>query len=126
MGVALNAQARQGLNLYLQNIARLNGVDNTVQRFTVQPAPQQKIIAAYQQSAEFLQMINVVPVDDAHGQKLGLSVGSVASNTNTLTTPRRPTSMGAIDELDQYLLRFGKSKTLNIVDEYPTTNPQYI
>ena len=103
MGVALNAQARQGLNLYLQNIARLNGVDNTTQRFTVQPAPQQKIIAAYQQSAEFLKMINIVPVDNAHGQKLGLSVGSVASNTNTMTQPRRPTPMGTIDELDQYL-----------------------
>lgn len=103
MGVALNSQARHQFRQYLQNISTANGVDNTAERFNVQPVPQQKIISAYQKSAEFLQMINVITVDDAHGQKLGLSVGSVASNTNTLIQPRRPTAMGAIDELDQYL-----------------------
>lgn len=103
MGVALNTTARQQFRQYLNNIAVANGVDNTSERFTVQPVPQQKIIAAYQQSAEFLQQINIITVDDAHGQKLGLNVGSVASTTNTLTQPRRPTPMGAIDELDQYL-----------------------
>lgn len=103
MGVALNTQARHQFRQYQQNIATANAVDSTTERFNVQPVPQQKIITAYQQSAEFLQMINIIPVDDAHGQKLGLTVRSVASNTNTLIQPRRPTAMGAINELDQYL-----------------------
>ena len=103
MGVALNTQAQHQFSQYLKNICAANGVESTTQRFNVQPVPQQKIIGAYQKSAEFLQMINIIPVDDAHGQKLGLSVGSVASNTNTLIQKRRPTPMGAINELDEYL-----------------------
>lgn len=103
MGVALNPQTRQALGLYLTNICRHNNVANTTERFAVQPLPQQKMISAYQQSADFLKMINIIPVDNASGQKIGLNVGSVASNTNTLVNPRRPTPMGALDELDQYL-----------------------
>lgn len=104
MGAVMNQATRVAFGLYLGNICRLNNVSTPHERFAVQPVPQQKMLAAYQQSAEFLKMINIIPVDDAHGQKLGLSVGtSIARNTDTRIQPRRPTPVGAISELDQYL-----------------------
>lgn len=103
-GVVLSQAARTGLNQYRQQIARLNNVESTAERFAVQPAPLQRMIDGYQQSADFLQQVNIVPVSQAAGEKLGLGVGqSIASTTNTKIQPRRPTILGDVEGVDEYL-----------------------
>lgn len=103
MTIVLNSQARQQFSQYAQNIARLNGVDSAFQRFNVAPAPQQRIIQAYQESADFLKLINIYPVDHAKGEKLGMGVGtSLAGTTDTRQQKRRPTVVGSLDLVDVY------------------------
>jgi hypothetical protein len=53
MSVVLNPLARTKLTAYMAAIARANAVENVVNTFAVQPVPEQKIIAAYQQQADF-------------------------------------------------------------------------
>ena len=73
MSVALHPDAFAKLRQYQANIARANNVDSVQTTFTVQPVPHQKMIQAYQKSAEFLSQINMITVSDAHGQKLSLN-----------------------------------------------------
>ncbi|WP_445115030.1 phage major capsid protein, P2 family [Acinetobacter sp. WZC-1] len=103
MAVVLSAIARTKFNSYKADIARVNQVENVRDSFAVQPVPEQKIIAAYQQAADFLKLINMFPVDNAKGQKIGMQVGTtVAGTTDTRQTPRKPTPVGSLDLLDEY------------------------
>ena len=103
MSVVLQPQARQLFNSYKADIARANGVESTRETFSVLPVPTQKIIQAYQESADFLKLINMFPVDNAKGEKIALSIGTtIAGNTNTNLTPRQPTPVGALDLVDEY------------------------
>jgi P2 family phage major capsid protein len=103
MSVSLHAATAVLLAAYRQDIARLNGVTDVAITFSVNPVVEQRIIAAYQQSAEFLQKINIFSVDNAKGEKIGLGVGTtIAGTTNTSITPRRPTPIGALEKLDEY------------------------
>ncbi len=101
---ALDPQTAQALQAYRRQIAQVNGVENLSSPFVVAPAPQQKMIDAYQKSTEFLSKINMPMVKDAHGQKLGLGGTSpIASTTDTRIQPRRPTAVGEVEGLDYYL-----------------------
>ena len=103
MTIVLSAAARQGFSQYAQNIARANEVGSAFERFNVQPAPQQRIIQAYQDSADFLQKINIYPVDNAKGEKLGVGIGTtLASTTDTRQQPRTPTLVVSVDMIDMY------------------------
>lgn len=103
MSVVLHAVARTKFNSYMEDIAAANSVETVRHSFAVQPVPEQKIIAAYQDAADFLKQINIFSVDNAKGQKIGLQVGTtVASTTDTRTNPRKPTAVGALDLLDEY------------------------
>ncbi|MFV5516728.1 phage major capsid protein, P2 family [Acinetobacter gerneri] len=104
MSVVLHHETRKKFNSYKADIARANNVENVNETFAVAPAPTQKIISAYQEAADFLKKINFYQVDNASGQKIGLQVGtSVASTTDTRTQPRKPTAVGSLDLLDEYL-----------------------
>lgn len=103
MAVVLNPLARQIFNAYLSDISRLNAVETARENFAVVPALEQKIIAAYQSSDDFLKQINILPVDNQSGEKLLLNVGSsIASTTNTNTTARTPVAVGTLNAHDQY------------------------
>lgn len=103
MSVVLQPQARQLFNSYKADVARANGVESTRETFAVLPVPTQKIIQAYQESADFLKLINVFPVDNAKGEKIALSIGTtIAGNTNTNVQRREPTPVGNLDLLDEY------------------------
>lgn len=103
MSVILNPHARARFDSYKADIATANNVANVRHAFAVQPVPEQKIIAAYQQVADFLKQINIFPVDNAKGQKIALQVGStVAGTTDTRVKPRVPTAVGTLDLLDEY------------------------
>jgi len=103
MSVVLNPIARTKLSSYIADIARVNNVEDAKHTFAVQPVPEQKIIAAYQESADFLKQINVFPVDNAKGEKIGLQIGSsVAGTTDTRVKARTPVAVGTLDLLDEY------------------------
>ncbi|NIE97429.1 phage major capsid protein, P2 family [Acinetobacter sp. Tr-809] len=103
MSVVLQPQARQLFESYKADIARANGVESVLNTFAVNPVPQQKIIKAYQEQADFLKLINYFPVDNARGEKIALSIGtSIAGNTNTNVQERQPTPVGNLDHLDEY------------------------
>ncbi|OTG72370.1 phage major capsid protein, P2 family [Acinetobacter sp. ANC 4169] len=103
MAVVLNPIARTKLSSYIADIARANNVEDAKHTFAVQPVPEQKIIAAYQETADFLKQINIFPVDNAKGEKIGLQVGTtVAGTTDTRVKARSPVAVGSLDLLDEY------------------------
>ncbi|ELW3946945.1 phage major capsid protein, P2 family [Salmonella enterica] len=90
-------------NAYLQQLARLNGVEveELSSKFTVEPSVQQTLEDEIQQSAAFLTLINISPVDEQSGQLLGLGVGStVAGTTDTTKQDREPTDPMVMEDVE--------------------------
>jgi len=82
-------ETRRLYNAYLDQVAKLNGVDSAAEKFTVEPSVQQTLETKIQESSEFLSGINMVGVAEQMGDKIGLGVsGPIASTTNTTTTDR--------------------------------------
>lgn len=98
----MDNQTRVLLDAYIDHIAKLNGVADAGKKFNIAPSVQQKLEKKVQESSVFLSAINILPVRDIKGQKLGLGVkGSVASRTNTSGTGRRiPQAMAALEKHD--------------------------
>ncbi len=88
---------------FVSQLALLNSVDASVvatSKFTVEPSVQQTLETRIQESSEFLSQINIVPVDEMKGEKLGLGIsGTIAGRTNTAGGTRRagvdPTALDA-------------------------------
>lgn len=100
----LHEIARERFAQYKQDIAQMNNVANATEKFAVAPAPFQKIVQAYQGSDDFLKLINIIPVINQSGEKIGLMVGStIASTTNTKTQARQPVNVGDTKIDDKYL-----------------------
>lgn len=100
----LSAQTQMALQGFRERVAELNGVSNLSAPFEVAPQPEQRLVEAYQQSTDFLKNINIILVRDGHGQKLGLgSSAPIASTTDTRIAPRRPTTLGDLEAVDEYL-----------------------
>lgn len=77
---------------YANRIALLNGVASAALSFTVAPTVQQKLESKLLESSAFMKRINVVPVRDKEGAKLGLgNTGPTASRTNTANGTKRKT-----------------------------------
>ncbi|HHG0806367.1 TPA: phage major capsid protein, P2 family [Klebsiella pneumoniae] len=90
----MKKKTRFAFNAYLQQLARLNGVEveELSSKFTVEPSVQQTLEDQIQQSAAFLTMINIIGVTEQSGQLLGLGVGStIAGTTDTTSQEREPT-----------------------------------
>lgn len=86
-------------NAYLGQIATLNGVDDATKKFSVAPSVQQTLEAKIQENSGFLQKINIVPVTDQKGEKLGLGIGgTIAGTTNTAVTARVPTDPSSFED----------------------------
>jgi P2 family phage major capsid protein len=82
-------ETRVIFNTYMSGIASANGVPSAASKFTVAPSIQQVLETKIQESSEFLSRINMVPVPEQSGEKLGLGIGStIASTTDTTTTAR--------------------------------------
>ncbi|MBP8005510.1 MAG: phage major capsid protein, P2 family [Acinetobacter sp.] len=89
---------RQKFNHATGSIASLNGVENAAEKFAVEPSIAQKMVDTLQESSEFLQKINVQPVDELEGEAIGLTQGStIAGRSNTKggtkRTPVDPTGL---------------------------------
>lgn len=89
---------RARFNTYVGGLAAANGVDNAAQKFAVTPSVQQRLETKIQDSSEFLKLINIMPVTEMMGERLGLGVtGPIASRTNTKNNPRKTQEVGALD-----------------------------
>lgn len=83
-------ETREKFNAYLAKVAALSGVPDATKKFTVAPAVQQTMEDRIQESSDFLTRINIVPVDEQKGEKLGLGIGSpIAGTTNTSQAERQ-------------------------------------
>lgn len=83
---------------YAAHIAKLNGVADVSKKFTVAPSVQQTLEKHIQESSDFLKLINIFPVTDQQGEKLGLGVSStIASTTDTKTKSRETTDPTGLD-----------------------------
>ena len=99
----MKKKTRFAFNAYLQQLARLNGVEveELSSKFTVEPSVQQTLEDQIQQSAAFLTVINITPVTEQSGQLLGLGVGStIAGTTDTTTKEREPTDPTLMEDVE--------------------------
>lgn len=86
-------ETRAVYSAYLAQQAKLNNVASASDKFNVTPSIQQKLETKIQESSEFLKSINIVPVHEMKGEKLGLGVtGPIASRTDTSGAGERKTA----------------------------------
>lgn len=87
-------------NAYLTQLATLNGVavSDIASKYTAEPSVAQTLETKIQESSGFLQKINIIPVDEQSGERLGLGIGaSIAGTTDTTQKEREPTDPTYID-----------------------------
>src|SRR5476651_2860344 len=73
-------------NAFMTQLAKLNGIqsDELNKKFSVEPSVTQTLMTRVQESSAFLKEINIIPVDEMKGEKIGVGVSStIASTTNT-------------------------------------------
>ncbi|TBM32936.1 P2 family phage major capsid protein, partial [Hafnia paralvei] len=77
----MRPNTRFKFNAFLTQVAKLNNVDvaDIDKKFSVEPSVTQTLITTVQETSDFLTRINMVPVDEQEGEKIGLGVtGSIA------------------------------------------------
>ncbi|WP_323981065.1 phage major capsid protein, P2 family [Aeromonas media] len=90
-------ETRQKFNEFTGKVAKLNAITSAMVQFNVQPSVQQTLETKMQESVSFLSMINIVPVDELKGQKVGIGISStIAGRTNTDTKDRQPNNPAAL------------------------------
>jgi P2 family phage major capsid protein len=101
----MKPQTLERFTSFVGRMAEINGVSPDIaatRKFTVAPSVQQTLVTRMQETIEFLSEINIIPVDEQSGQKLGLGIGgTIAGRTNTAGGTRRagidPTAMDGSD-----------------------------
>jgi P2 family phage major capsid protein len=94
-------------NAYVSQIALINGVESATTQFTVNPAVEQKLEEVIKAGSEFLQQINIVPVIQQSGDKVGIGVTrTIAGRTDTSGAGRRnPTDPTDSSDKGRYTCR---------------------
>jgi hypothetical protein len=94
---------------YVSQIALVNGIsaDDVGTKFTVAPQPEQRLEEAIKESSEFLQSIEIVPVINQSGEKVGIgTTRTLAGRRNTAAgNERNPTDPTDSDLKDEYLCK---------------------
>ncbi|KVX12177.1 capsid protein [Burkholderia ubonensis] len=94
----MKKETRLAFSKYAAQIAKLNDTADVSLKFAVEPSVQQTLETKIQESSAFLKNINVLPVTELEGEKLGLSVsGPIASRTDTTKAARQPVDPTALD-----------------------------
>lgn len=89
----MRTETRVHYNGYKARQCELNSVENASEKFAVIPSVQQRLENTIQESSTFLKSINIAPVDELVGDKLGLGVkGPIASRTDTSANGERQTA----------------------------------
>ncbi|MGL6399297.1 phage major capsid protein, P2 family [Aeromonas veronii] len=87
----MRKETRQKFNEFTNQIAELNAISSATVKFNVEPSVQQTLETKMQESVEFLQMIQIVPVNEMKGEKVGIDIaGTIAGRTDTTTKAREP------------------------------------
>ncbi len=76
----MRQETRFKFNAYLSRVAELNGIDagDVSKKFTVEPSVTHTM-NTMQESSDFLTRINIVPVSEMKGEKIGIGVtGSIS------------------------------------------------
>lgn len=110
----MKKETRFKFNGYLTQLAKLNNVSvsEVTAKYTVEPSVSQTLENKIQESSSFLQKINIVPVDEQSGQRLGLGItGPIASTTDTTQGERTAIDPTFIDG-DEYKCTQTNSDTL--------------
>jgi P2 family phage major capsid protein len=96
-------KTRELFNAYLANIAALSAVLDATKQFAVAPSVQQTLEKRLQESSAFLAQINVAPVSQQLGEKLGLGIGApIAGTTDTSTKARVTTDATDVDSIGYF------------------------
>jgi len=101
----MRKDTRFKFNAYLSRVAELNGVDtgDVAKKFSVEPSVTQTLMTTLQASSEFLTRINIVPVDELKGEKVGVGVnGTIASTADTAGDDERKTADFTALESNKY------------------------
>ncbi|MCI1900246.1 MAG: P2 family phage major capsid protein, partial [Enterobacter sp.] len=101
----MRKETRFKFNAYLSRVAELNGVetDDVAKKFTVEPSVTQTLMNTLQVSSAFLTKINIVPVDELKGEKVGVGVnGTIASTADTAGDDERKTADFTALESNKY------------------------
>ncbi|WP_130831135.1 phage major capsid protein, P2 family [[Erwinia] mediterraneensis] len=96
----MKKETRYKFNAFLAQLAKINDVElsDINAKFTVEPSVAQTLESKIQESSAFLQKINIVPVDEQSGERLGLGIGStIAGTTDTTKKEREPNDPTYID-----------------------------
>jgi P2 family phage major capsid protein len=91
----MRTATRFKFNAFLSRLAELNNVDtgDLNKKFSVEPSVTQTLMNRVQESSEFLTRINIVPVAEMKGEKIGVGVsGSIASTADTAGGDERETA----------------------------------
>ncbi|MBR8361669.1 phage major capsid protein, P2 family [Burkholderia vietnamiensis] len=105
----MNNETRLQFNAFLDaldsldELHKLNVVDGTSKQFAVVPSAHQLLETRIRESSAFLSLINLQPVDEPKGSKLGLGVGGpVASTVDTVVKDREPIDYADMDALGYF------------------------
>ncbi|MBA4766059.1 MAG: P2 family phage major capsid protein [Porphyrobacter sp.] len=94
----MRKETRALFNGYVSQIALLNSIpaDDVAKKFSVEPAVEQRLEDRIRESSEFLMAINMVPVMQQSGQKIGIGAGRrLAGRVDTSGgTRRNPAAIG--------------------------------
>ncbi|KJS35913.1 MAG: capsid protein [Rhodospirillaceae bacterium BRH_c57] len=94
-------KTRVAYDSYVATIAQLNGVSDATKTFNVAPTVAQKLEDRVQEQADYLGLINIVPVEDQSAQKLGLGAGTpAASRTDTDVAERQTRDITDLTDRD--------------------------
>ncbi|MEY0320117.1 phage major capsid protein, P2 family [Providencia stuartii] len=99
----MKKHTRFKFNAFMTQLASLLEVETEAlsTKVEVNPSIAQKLEDNIQQSAAFLTMINIVPVDEQSGQVIGLGIGStIAGTTDTTKEDRVPTDPSTLTDIE--------------------------
>lgn len=98
----MKPNTRKQYKMLLSQVANLNHIDpeDVAATFTVDPTVTQRLEDKIQDSSGFLKKVNIIPVDEQSGSKVGLGIDRpVASTTNTDDKEREPVDPTSLDEV---------------------------
>lgn len=94
----MHNDTRKAFNKYCAALAQLYGVENVTTSFSATPVQEQKLIQKVQESSDFLKLINMVPVTNQAGEKVGIGVAAPhAGRTDTTQRERKTSDLSVLD-----------------------------
>lgn len=102
----MRKETRIKFNGYLTRLGQIYGVEPMMfatSKVEIEPSAAQKLESKIQLSAAFLTKINIIPVKNQVGEKIGLGIGStVAGTTDTTKQDREPTDPSELSKQTYY------------------------